>query len=179
MWGDNLNDWEDVMSEETGAKGAEEGGAVEMTPEQMAQALTLEQAKTKELVDQVIALEDEVVNRVMADFDAVISDETRDFWREQIVTNRAPALVALNELANAKQSVMGGGTPGQAGAAKRPMHNRSQARPVVPSVTGGVGGETEERAAKIRNRAHEISRAERVAFSEAFRRAEREVGAAQ
>ena len=37
-------------------------------------------------------------------------------------------------------------------------------------------GEGDDRAAKIRNRAHEISKAERVPFSTAFRRAEREIG---
>ena len=47
---------------------------------------------------------------------------------------------------------------------------------------GGAGGgavaaasEADDRAAKIRNRAHEISRAERVPFSAAFSRAEREL----
>jgi hypothetical protein len=55
---------------------------------------------------------------------------------------------------------------------------------LVPAAAGGAAagpstgsgqGDTDDRAAKIRNRAHEISRAERVPFSAAFRRAEREM----
>jgi hypothetical protein len=134
-----------------------------------AAALRFEQAKNKVLMDQVIGLEDEVVNRVMADFDAVVSDETRPFWREQLLANREQAEVALTELVNAKTGVAG---------TRRPMHNRAVSRPVVPAVGGGAsaGGETDERAARIRNRAHEISRADRVAFPMAFRRAELEFG---
>jgi hypothetical protein len=147
-----------------GGDGAQ-AGAVQDT----AAALRFEQAKNKVLLDQVIGLEDEVVNRVMADFDAVVSDETRPFWREQLLANREQAEAALTELANAKAGAAG---------SRRPMHNRALSRPVVPAVGGGAaaGGETDERAARIRNRAHEISRADRVAFPAAFRRAEQELG---
>jgi hypothetical protein len=107
----------------------------------------------------------------MADFDAVVSDETREFWREQLLTNREPAMAALKEMQRAKAA-------GADGQNRRPLHNRATARPVVPSVAGGSGvaGEADGQAAKIRNRAHEISRVERVPFSAAFRRAERELG---
>ena len=47
------------------------------------------------------------------------------------------------------------------------------------AATGGTRAsvsDTDDRAAKIRNRAHEISKAERVPFSAAFRRAEKELG---
>jgi hypothetical protein len=167
-----------AMSEETVVGKTDGDGSGN---EALEKALVLEQAKNKALVAEVIALEDEVVNRVMADFDAVVSDETREFWREQIVSNRAPAVAALTELANAKRGVSDG-----SGGTKRPLHNRSQARPAVPAVGGGTvvspaagsgqaGNEPDERAAKIRNRAHEISRADRVAFPVAFRRAEMEI----
>jgi hypothetical protein len=137
----------------------------------LANALRMEQAKNKVLLDEVIALEDEVVNRCMADFDAVVSDETREFWREQLLTNREPAMVALKEMQRCRVS-------GVEGQGRRPLHNRATARPVVPSVAGGSGvaGDADGQAAKIRNRAHEISKAERVPFSAAFRRAERELG---
>lgn len=143
----------------------------------LANALRFERAKNKVLLDEVIALEDEMVNRCMTDFEAVVSDETREFWREQMLTNREAATTALGELARAKQA-----TPAAAGVARRPLHNRALARPVVPGVASGGtaapagGSEADERAAKIRNRAQEISRAERVPFSAAFRRAEKELG---
>jgi hypothetical protein len=169
------------MSDETKVKeGA--GAAAEM--ETLANALRFERAKNKVLLDEVIALEDEMVNRCMADFESVVSEETQGFWREQLLTNRELATSALRELATAKAGGGGaaaegsqGGGAGQGGT-RRPLHNRAMTRPAARQ--GYVGqaaavGETEDRAAKIRNRAHEISRAERVPFSAAFRRAEREV----
>ena len=158
------------MSDE--AKGKDEGGQqVEAgDPARLANALRFEQAKNQVLLGEVIALEDEIVNRCMADFDAVVSDETREFWREQLLSNRDAATAALTEMARAKQVPV---------TMRRPLHNRALSRPVVP-VAPGAGpvavGDSDDRAAKIRNRAHEISRAERVPFSAAFRRAEKECG---
>ena len=164
------------MSDEGGGKDVGATGEVE----RLANALRFEQAKNQVLLGEVIALEDEVVNRAMTDFDAVVSDETREFWREQLLSNREMATTALGELARAKA---GGTAGGAAGAGtRRPLHNRALARPVVPGVASGSEGQgsaagvSDDRAAKIRNRAHEISRADRVPFSAAFRRAEREFG---
>ncbi|MCX6998251.1 MAG: hypothetical protein NTV49_14500 [Kiritimatiellaeota bacterium] len=142
-------------------------------PVVLANALRFEKAKNKVLLDEVVALEDEVVNRCMEDFDAVVSDETREFWREQLLSNRDAATAALKEMQ--RNRVAG------ADGTRRPLHNRATARP-VPGAAGGAsastgqGGDTDDRAAKIRNRAHEISKAERVPFSVAFRRAEKELG---
>ena len=171
------------MSDEAKVKeGA--GAAAEM--ETLANALRFERAKNKVLLDEVIALEDEMVNRCMADFESVVSEETQGFWREQLLTNRELATSALRELATAKAGGGGaaaegsqGGGAGQGGT-RRPLHNRAMTRPLlrqgyVGQAAAAAAGETEDRAAKIRNRAHEISRAERVPFSAAFRRAEREV----
>jgi hypothetical protein len=179
------------MSDEV--KGKDGSGAAVETgdPGLLANALRFERAKNKVLLDEVIALEDEVVNRCMADFDAVVSDETREFWREQLLTNRVMATAALTEMAR-YQVGSGSGVQGAAGkestsaeaqvlgerVGRRPLHNRALARPVIPAVAGGSaagGSDTDDRAAKIRNRAHEISRAERVPFSAAFRRAEKEM----
>jgi hypothetical protein len=173
------------MSEEAKGGAAGGAGAVEATAEieRLKNSLRFEKAKNEVLLGEVVALEDEVVNRAMSDFDAVVSDETREFWREQLLTNRDQATAALNELARAKQGLAAGG---DGAGTRRPLHNRSLARPVAPVAVGGggagggaaaVASEADDRAAKIRNRAHEISRAERVPFSAAFRRAERELGA--
>ena len=170
------------MSEADGKKGS--GGAAAAAAaaagaagaagsvEGLANALKREQANGQALLAEVIALENEIVNRTMADFEKVISDETREFWREELVSNRAKAMVLLAELKRAKL-----GEDGDSGT-RRPIHNRATARPVPPAVVGGAGaGAVDGRAVKIRNRAHEIAKAEGLAFSVAFGRAEREAGA--
>ena len=164
-----------------GAAAGEAGATGEV--ERLTNALRFEKAKNQVLLGEVVALEDAVVNRCMEDFDAVVSDETREFWREQLLSNREAATTALTELARAKQGLAAGGAGGTA-ATRKPLHNRAIARPVAPAAVGGGGaagagqasaGDGDDRAAKIRNRAHEISKAERVPFSTAFRRAEREI----
>lgn len=131
-------------------------------------ALSFEREKNKVLLDEVIALEDVLVNRQMAEFDAVISDDTREFWREQLLANREKAETALRELAQAK---VGDGE----GSRRRPLHNRATARPVRPGDRDAGGGAAEGKAVKIRNRAHELSKSEGIPFSTAFRRAEKEI----
>ena len=176
------------MSDKTDGKtdgaggGAGDGVVTAAEVERLTNSLRFEKAKNEVLLGEVIALEDEVVNRCMADFDAVVSDETREYWRGQLLTNREMATTALTELARAKQGLAAGS---DGASTRRPLHNRSLARPMAPTAVGGGGAgggaapaasEADDRAAKIRNRAHEISRAERVPFSAAFSRAERELG---
>jgi hypothetical protein len=151
------------------AAGAADNAPV--TVESLTEDLTAEQAKNSVLLQEVVALEDEIVNRCMTDFAGVVSDESREYWREQLLANRKGAVVALTELATAKKAA----APAVP-AVRAPMHNRATARPVAPAVVGGGGSgdDADGKAAKIRNRAHEISGAERVPFSAAFRRAEQE-----
>jgi len=134
----------------------------------LANALRFEREKNKVLLDEVISLEDALVNRQMEEFDAVISDDTREFWREQLLSNREKAETALKELAQAKSA------DGGDGSRRRPLHNRQTARPVRPGDRE-AGGAAEGKAVKIRNRAHELSKTEGIPFSTAFRRAEKEV----
>ena len=160
-----------AAAETAAERGAHGGESPADECERLANSLRFEQAKNKVLLDEVVALEDEVVNRCMADFDAVVSDETREFWREQLLSNRDAATAALKEMQRCRVSGADG--------SRRPLHNRALARPLLPgaAVGGpGAGGDGDDRAAKIRNRAHEISKAERIPFSAAFRRAERELG---
>jgi len=133
----------------------------------LANALRFEQEKNKVLLDEVISLEDALVNRQMEEFDAVISDDTREFWREQLLSNREKAETALRELAQAKSVDAGDGSR------RRPLHNRQTARPARPGDRE-AGGAAEGKAVKIRNRAHELCKTEGIPFSTAFRRAEKE-----
>ena len=139
----------------------------------LANALRFEREKNKVLLDEVIGLEDALVNRQMAEFDAVISDDTREFWREQLLANREKAEIALAELARSVGSSQGAVGRGEG---RRPLHNRAGAKPAARGVDGSpTGGAAEGKAVKIRNRAHELSKTEGIPFSTAFRRAEREV----
>ncbi len=137
------------------------------------------QTKHDALAANLKTVEGELVNRHLAEFEGLISDGSKAFWAGQLVLNRTGALVALNDL----RELAGKETPtpdpakegtGNAGA-RKPLHNRATARPVPPGDATGAQAEGESKAMKIRNRAHEIVKAEGVPFSLAFRRAEREV----
>jgi len=141
------------------------------------------QADRDALQGKLKGAEDELVNRHLAEFEGVISEATKPFWSEQLLKNRDAALAALGDVAKAKAE--GGNlkpeekTVGKEESTRKPLHNRATARPVIPSVGGANpstgSGSSEGRAVKIRNRAHEIAKNEGVAFSTAFRRAEKEV----
>jgi hypothetical protein len=139
-------------------------------------------------------LNDDLVNRHLADFEGVIGEGSKGFWSEQLLTNREAALVALGELKGLAQGKDEPGfvpntelrrgdsahaeSGGNQGTTRKPLHNRSAARPLVRQGYAGqavVPGDADSRAAKIRNRAHEISKGESIPFSVAFRRAEKEV----
>lgn len=173
-FGFRKREWD--MSEEGKTKEVVEGTPAEMTEreQKLANALQFERAKNQVLLNEVVALEDEVVNRHLTEFESVVSEGTREFWRTQLLENREAATKALQEMATRAKP----GESGQAagGEGKRPLHNRAVARPAVRTASGEpVQDGKEGVAAKIRNRAQEIARTERVAFSVAFRRAEGEI----
>jgi len=121
------------------------------------------QGKHDALGEALKTVNGELVNRDLEDCEGLISKETREFWAEQLLKNRVPALLALGDL---KKSVAkaGAGDDGKGeNGIRRPLHNRATARPIPPASVGGTGGASDERAVKIRNRAHEIAKAEGVA----------------
>ncbi len=63
------------------------------------------------------------------------------------------------------------------GSGKKPLHNRALVRPAPRSATGEAAQDPADakKAGLVRNRAQEIARNERIPFTVAFRRAEREV----
>ena len=177
-----------MLKKIVGVKGGNRpwAGRVEkMDVKELENALQLEQAKTKLLVDEVIGLEDEIVNRMLGDFEPVVNSDTREYWRGQLLENRAEASKVLESMARltggepvgSGQVAVGSGQMA-VGSARQPLHNRAQARPAPRTVAGEVdqGAADVKRAGLVRNRAQEIARAERIPFSVAFRRAEREVG---
>ena len=138
-------------------------------------SLRVVEAERDALKATVKTVEGELLNRDLAEFEGVISDGTKAFWSEQLISNRAAALAALGDLAAQRDAAVrgaGDGDKGKGGEARKPLHNRATARPVIPGV-GTPAAETESKAVKIRNRAHVIAKGEKVSFSVAFRRAER------
>ena len=143
--------------------------------EKLANALRFEKAKNKVLLDEVLGLEDEIVNRELESFGDAVQEDTRDFWRDQLLQNRSQAKVALGQMKElqaaltAKPAAVENGKP-------RPLHNRMTSRPVVQQGATGTAAPVDDgKAGLIRNRAHEIRKQDGVPFSVAFRRAEREV----
>jgi hypothetical protein len=140
-------------------------------------SLKLAQDERDVLKVAVKAVEGELVNRHLAEFEGVVTEKTKGFWTEQLVANRAGALIALGDLKTVAESGMrqeAGAEAGPQGATRKPIHNRATARPIPPGQ-GASNAEGDSKAVKIRNRAHEIAKAEKVPFTTAFRRAEREV----
>jgi len=140
-------------------------------------SLTAARTELESVKGTLKTVEGELVNRHLAEFEGVISEATKPFWTEQLMKNRDGAVLALGELKEFVGSGKGEAetTPGAAKeGTRKPLHNRATARPVIPGQSG-VPTDTDNRAVKIRNRAHEIAKAENVPFSVAFRRAEREV----
>jgi hypothetical protein len=145
-------------------------------------SLTQAQEERDVLKGTLKTVEGELVNRHLAEFEGVVTEKTKGFWTEQLISNRAGALTALTELATLRDAGSGetaGGKREEVPQTKKPLHNRGAVK-VVPPGIGGDGpstgsGSADGRAVKIRNRAQEISAAEKVPFGVAFRRAEREL----
>jgi hypothetical protein len=135
-------------------------------------SLTQAQGERDALQVKLTAADEAVVAGHLVEFASVITNDNREFWKGQLLTNRAAALVALKDVLRVKAE--GAKPPAASGTGRTPLHNRAAARPVIPGQ-GGTDGEADGKAAKIRNRAHEIAKAEGVPFSLAFRRAETEV----
>ncbi len=143
-------------------------------------SLTAARTELDALKETLKTVEGELVNRHLAEFEGVISEATKPFWSDQLISNRAGALGALDELA--RQRVEDGqvsdGKPTQrsesSAGTRKPLHNRATSRAVPPGQAGGAGPEGDSKAVKIRNRAQEIVAAEKIPFIVAFRRAERE-----
>ncbi len=134
------------------------------------------QEKHDALLGDAKSLEEEIVNRHLVDFEAVISEESKPFWTEQLLGNRDAALATLAGLASAKAE--NGKLKAEKVDTRRPLHNRQTARPQNRGADGSPSPDADEsKAVKIRNRAHELCKTEGIPFSVAFRRAETEIGA--
>jgi hypothetical protein len=141
-------------------------------------------AKYEQLLQDSVAVEEQVANRDLADFADVVPDEAKPFWTEQLLANRETTLAVLTGLRAAKATPAAASpappdsrlpTPDSRPAA--PLRNRLPAaapRPVADLAKPAPAAD-DARAVAIRNRAHEIRGREGVPFIIAFARAEREI----
>ena len=98
--------------------------------------------------------------------------ENRDQVRAQFIENRTLTEAVFKNL---KQPVASGLQPQVSPASSpKPLHNRDSK---VLATQNRDASTSESKAVKIRNRAAEIMKTERVAYTEAFRRAEQELSA--
>ena len=95
--------------------------------------------------------------------------ENRDDVRAQFIENRTLTEAVFKNLKAPKPV-----TPPLAPDTRRPLHNRDSK---VAATQNRDASTSESKAVKIRNRAAEIMKTERVAYTEAFRRAEQELSA--
>jgi hypothetical protein len=132
------------------------------------------QQKYEALLTDAVQLEEKLTNRDMADFPDIITSESHEFWRNQFLTNREGTLAVLGQIRDSKPA-----TPPAAESpkpvARIPLRNRlaDQPRSVADVVEPDVA--TASLAVKIRNRAVELGKAERLPFAQAFARAEKEL----
>ena len=144
--------------------------------------LMIEQAKNAVLLEKLLELEDGAAESRLSEFEDVIPNEDREFWRGQFLENGPQAAEFLGRLRNRMKPADGApadGAPGAKAPAKvvpRPMHNRTAAPfPKAAPVNAEAAEHEKELAARIRNRAQEIANRDRVSFTAAFARAEREL----
>ena len=138
------------------------------------------QEKYEGLLSDAVAMEDNLTNRDLADFADVIDESAVPFWKEQILVNRTAALEALNGLAKRLKPEPQPEQPVAEPEPVRtiPLRNRLAAIDRTIDKVATAQPEQADRdpvAFRIRNRAHEIAKAEGVPFIIAFARAENEL----
>jgi len=171
------------MGEEV--KKVESGAGPDDRVKSLEEALATEKAKNEVLMEQILKSENSLAEKDVEGFADVIPNEDRAFWRGQFLENRDAAVGILNRMrervapaAKTEAAAAAGTVPPVAVppvAVPKPLHNRETApRPgsgqANPAATPG------DRAAKLRNRAQEISRLNGCSFTVAFRAAENELG---
>ena len=150
------------------------GESVEEVVAALENELALERAKNAVLLEKLLATEDEMADTRLSEFADVIPNEDRNYWRGQFLENSKAASEFLCRLRNRIEAPASGSAPAK--QAPRPMHNRAAAPMPKSSPGAGVAPSAEQDlAAKIRNRAQEIANRDRISFTAAFSRAEREL----
>lgn len=128
-----------------------------------------------EATEAAAADAEEIVTNRLAPFSALITDETRPYWREQMLLNREGATAALSAISAAAKPPAAVPPP-VAPAPPVPLANRIDPDPARPLAEVLQPTAPEARAAAIRNRTAELRAANpRLSYSDAFIRAEKEI----
>lgn len=130
------------------------------------------QQKYEALLTDAVQLEDKLTNRDMADFQDLITPESQEFWRNQFLTNRDGTLAVLGQIRASKTAAPAAEAPPPV---RIPLRNRLADQPRSVAEVVEPAAPTASLAVKIRNRAVELSKTERVPFAQAFARAEKEL----
>ena len=137
------------------------------------------QQKYDALLADAVELEDKVANRDLQDFDDLITPETSDFWKAQLLRNRDESINILLGLRQAR-----GAQPAAAPAPEpepepqpKPLFRNRLINPVrtMSEIAEETPAASTTRAVKIRNRAQEIRATEKIPYALAFARAEKEM----
>ena len=130
------------------------------------------QQKYDALLSDATTLQGQITNRDLEDFKDVIAAETTAFWQNQLLANRDETITVLIGMRDAKPVA----PVIPAAPVRVPLSNRiaSAPKPMI-ELTGGANAADNNRAVAIRNRAHELRKAEKLPWSEAFQRAEKEI----
>jgi hypothetical protein len=130
------------------------------------------QQKYDALLSDAVQLEDKVANRDLEDFADLVTPESRDFWKEQLLVNRDQSLAILKGLRKPEPPPTA--PPAEA---PKPLFRNRLINPVrtIADLAEDAPMVDASRAVKIRNRAHEISASEKIPYIIAFARAEKEI----
>jgi len=132
------------------------------------------QEKYEGVLQDAVAMEDALTNRVIQDFGDVIDEAHAPFWKEQILQNRSGAIDALVALRERVKTETVPAEPPRT----IPLRNRLAAiERTVASVANPseASRAVQSAASAIRNRAHEIAKTQNIPFITAFARAEKEI----
>jgi phage I-like protein len=124
------------------------------------------------LQNRITLADKEIVEGHLTEFANCITNDNREFWAGQLMTNRAGALAALKDVLRQKTEAA---TKPAAPTTRTPLHNRSDVHVTPPAADGSGAPQQDTQAVKIRNRANELVASEKIPFGVAFRRAEQEI----
>lgn len=137
------------------------------------------QQKYDALLADAVELEDKVANRDLQDFDDLITPETSDFWKAQLLRNRDESiniLLGLRQARGAQQPAAPAPEP-EPEPQPKPLFRNRLINPVrtMSEIAEETPAASTTRAVKIRNRAQEIRTTEKIPYALAFARAEKEM----
>ena len=138
------------------------------------------QQKYDALLADAVELEDKVANRDLQDFDDLITPETSDFWKAQLLRNRDESiniLLGLRQARGAQPPVAAPAPEPEPEPQPKPLFRNRLINPVrtMSEIAEETPAASTTRAVKIRNRAQEIRTTEKIPYALAFARAEKEM----